>query len=204
MELLVPQPSPNATAIVTALGDDAADLLPLLILGHSISQHYSTNSSSAAPEPARLMMYMPGSVSDYSLCLARSVGWTPHAITSRTLKAEHDAQLRYIPFRNQYAPLALWSLEHEGVERAVYLNAGSLVRGRFDELFTLPFGFAATNDAMNETAFSANVLAVRPSTDIFYSLVSHSHTERGPSPSACRMRTMGRWKSRGAAAPCGT
>ncbi|TFY55975.1 hypothetical protein EVG20_g9116 [Dentipellis fragilis] len=186
MELLVPQPGPNTTAIVTALGDESADILPLLILGHSISQHYSTNSSSPTPDPTRLMMYMPGSVSAYSLCLARSVGWMPHAITSRTLKAQHDAELRYIPFRNQQAPLALWSLEHEGVERAVYLDAGSLVRGRFDELFTLPFGFAATSDARNETAFSTNVLAVRPSMDIFHSLVARMvanqpyHWQRSP------------------------
>ncbi|KAA1477578.1 hypothetical protein DENSPDRAFT_885219 [Dentipellis sp. KUC8613] len=181
MELFAPQPGPNTTAIVTALGSEAAEILPLLILGHSISQHYSINSCSPTPDPVRLMMYFPGTVSAYSLCLARSVGWTPHAITSRALKSQHHWDFRMVPYRDQHAPLALWSLAHEGVERAVYLSPGSLVRGRFDELFTLPFGFAATSDATNENTFSANVLAVRPSTDIFSTLVTRGDTDQSRS-----------------------
>ncbi|KAI0353092.1 nucleotide-diphospho-sugar transferase [Trametes cingulata] len=65
-----------------------------------------------------------------------------------------------------------------GIKALVYLDADTLVRNNFDELFALPFNFAAVPDVYIDTPgftvdFNAGVLFVRPSTTAFHDLVAH-------------------------------
>ncbi|KAF7360702.1 Glycosyltransferase family 8 protein [Mycena venus] len=64
----------------------------------------------------------------------------------------------------------MWNLDRKGIESAVYIDADTLVRRNFDELFDSPFNFAAAPDVYGagdprgfNLKFNAGVLALRPS-----------------------------------------
>ncbi|KAA1471823.1 nucleotide-diphospho-sugar transferase [Dentipellis sp. KUC8613] len=180
---LVAASQPNATAIVSSLYNDLY-LLPILTLGHSISKHYGDYPTSPSrPSPQLLLLYIPGRISAPTLCLARAVGWTPHPVTH--IKPPHGGKGVYHRFADQYTKLALWTLDQIGIERAVYLDGDTLVRRRFDELFALPFRFAAVPDVEAKDpgfslGFNAGVLALQPSTAVFESLLAHMDIARFP------------------------
>ncbi|TFY52720.1 hypothetical protein EVG20_g10431 [Dentipellis fragilis] len=114
---------------------------------------------------------------------ARAVGWTPHPVTY--IKPPHNGKDVYHRFADQYTKLALWTLDQIGIERAVYLDGDTLVRQRFDELFALPFRFAAVPDVEAKNpgfslGFNAGVLALRPSTAVFESLLAQIDVARFP------------------------
>ncbi|KAA1471825.1 nucleotide-diphospho-sugar transferase [Dentipellis sp. KUC8613] len=177
-----PQSSTNSTAIVSSLYNDVY-ILPVLNLGYSLFKYYANASTSRLHSPQRLLLYIPGRVSPLTLCFARAVGWTPHPVAF--IKPPHNGKGVYHRFSDQYTKLGLWTLDQIGIERAVYLDGDTLVRQRFDELFSLPFQFAAVPDVEAKDpgfslGFNAGVLSLKPSTAVFNSLVVHMDTARYP------------------------
>ncbi|TFY76383.1 hypothetical protein EWM64_g7627 [Hericium alpestre] len=170
--------NPNSTAIVTTLYNDLYTL-PVLTLGYSLSTHYDNTTSSeypSLPTPRRLLLYIPHRISPLTLCLARAVGWEPHPVDF--IAPPHNGEGIGLRFGDQYTKLSLWTLDQIGIQKLVYLDGDTLVRRRFDELFALPFDFAAVPDIWeNERGFAlgfnAGVLLLRPSTAVFENLLAH-------------------------------
>ena len=156
-----PSSSSGKHAVVSTLYTDSY-AFAVAVLGHS-TRH--TNSS------ARLLLpYLKDRISPRALCIASAVGWEPHAVP--LIPAPHNGQDIYYRFADQYTKLNIWSFDELGVERLVYLDADTLVRRNFDELFDNPFNFAAVPDVYGNSkgfsiTFNAGVLALRPSTKVF-------------------------------------
>ncbi|KAF8881562.1 glycosyltransferase family 8 protein [Infundibulicybe gibba] len=114
------------------------------------------HSVRSANVSSRLIMpYLEDRISPQALCIARAVGWDP-------------------------LPLNVWKLDQVGIDAAVYLDADTLVRRNFDELFDIPFNFAAVPDVYMPgdsrgftISFNAGVLVLRPSTSTFDHMMSH-------------------------------
>jgi glycogenin glucosyltransferase len=88
-------------------------------------------------------------------------------------------------FGDQYTKLHLWSLDALlGVNRVVYLDADTLVRRNFDELFDLPFPFAAVPDVYEKwgfkLVFNAGVLVLHPNHTTYESVLSQIAEARYP------------------------
>ncbi|KAL5488297.1 hypothetical protein ACEPAI_6405 [Sanghuangporus weigelae] len=67
--------------------------------------------------------------------------------------------------------LRLWTLDDVGITSVIYLDSDSLVRRNFDELWSLPFGFAAVPDVYEDErgyslAFSTSMMLLRTSSAI--------------------------------------
>ncbi|KAJ6578950.1 nucleotide-diphospho-sugar transferase [Mycena sp. CBHHK59/15] len=133
--------SPSRHAVVSSLYSDGF-AIAVAVVGHSTRRANVT---------ARLMLpYLEGQVSETALCITRVLGWETYA--------------------DQYTKLNIWALDKQDIDSAVYLDADTLVRRNFDELFDSPFGFAAVPDvygAGDPRGFSltlnAGVLAFHPS-----------------------------------------
>ncbi|KAJ7636784.1 glycosyltransferase family 8 protein [Roridomyces roridus] len=152
---------PNRRAVVTTLYSDGY-AIGVAVLGHS---------AKAANISARLLLpYFEHKVSPKALCIARAVGWEPMPIPRiPPPKGEDAVHWRY---KDQYTKLSIWKLDEMGVDSAVYLDADTMVRSNFDELFDSPFNFAAIPDVWGgrrgfSVDFNAGVLAFRPSTAVF-------------------------------------
>lgn len=85
----------------------------------------------------------------------------------------HDGRGINHRFDDQYTKLNIWGLDEMGVKRAVYLDADTLVRQNFDELFDSPYDFAAVPDVYEPSdhrgftiSFNAGVIAFRTSTEV--------------------------------------
>ena len=154
----IPSPSPETHAVVSALFSDSYSIA-VAVLGHS-ARHANVS--------ARLILpYLDGRVSSRALCIARAVGWEPHAVPF--IPPPHDGKGIYYRFKDVYTKLNLWSLDKMGIDRLVYLDADTLVRKNFDELFDIPFNFAAVPDVYGDNrgfaiTFNTGVLVLRPDT----------------------------------------
>ncbi|PCH35545.1 glycosyltransferase family 8 protein [Wolfiporia cocos MD-104 SS10] len=166
----------SENAIVTSLYTDAF-ATSVATLGHSLNK---VNSSAT-----RLLIYLPEKVSPAALCIATASGFTPHPISR--IPPPHAGVHRH--FLDQYSKLQLWTLGKLGVKNLVYIDADTLVRRNFDELFALPYSFAAVPDVFLDgrgfaVAFNAGVLFLRPSLDVFRDMVSKIATARYPAEDA--------------------
>jgi len=167
--------SPNQRAVFSALYSDSF-ALAVAVLGHSIRR---------ANGDARLILpYIASQVSDGALCVAKSVGWEPHAVP--LLPPPHNSKGIHDRFRDQYTKLRIWSLGDElGIKSAVYLDADTLVLRNFDELFDLPWELGATTDVYTDNrgfaiTFNAGVLAFRPSKATFEKMTSRMEAANYP------------------------
>ncbi|CAL1711420.1 unnamed protein product [Somion occarium] len=164
----------SAHAVVTTLYDDT--FAPAVAtLGHSLQQ---VNTS------ARLIvLYLPSQVSPRALCIATASGFEPHPV--ERIAPPHDGQGVYIHFLDQFTKLRLWTLDQVGIQSLVYLDADTLVKKNFDELFGLPFNFAAVPDVFYNyrgytLAFNAGMLFVRPSSALFTRMLKQLPYARFP------------------------
>lgn len=97
-------------------------------------------------------------------------------------------------FLDQYTKLRIWTLDREpnSLKSIVYLDADTLVKRNFDELFHIPFVFAASTDVyLDERGFSigfnAGVLAIKPDSNVFDDMLTkiyrndykHNEAEQG-------------------------
>ncbi|KAJ7635649.1 glycosyltransferase family 8 protein [Mycena polygramma] len=136
-------------AVVSSLYSDGFTIA-VAVVGHS------TRSANVS---ARLLLpYLegPSKVTQKGLCIVRAVGWEPY------------------PRADQYTKLHIWRLDETGVDSAVYVDADTVVRRNFEELFDSPFNFAAVPDVYGvgdprgfSLTFNAGVLAYRPSSAVF-------------------------------------
>lgn len=157
---------PNEHAVVTTLYTDA--FAPAVAtLGHSLRKANVT---------ARLVLfYLPEKVSPSALCVATSSGFIAQQVSR--IPPPNNGDGAHPHFLDQFTKLTLWKLDQQGIKSLVYLDADTLVRRNFDELFTLPFNFAAVPDVYTDQngfilGFNAGVLFLRPSTTIFKQMIS--------------------------------
>ena len=118
----------------------------------------------------RLFMYIPEQVSPRGLCIASATGFAPHPV--QRIPPPRDGAGVYYHFLDQYTKLRLWELDAHGARAVVYLDADTLALRNFDELFTLPYTFAAAPDVYTNRKgfwlhFNAGVLFLRPSSARF-------------------------------------
>ncbi|KAF8062214.1 glycosyltransferase family 8 protein [Lyophyllum atratum] len=147
-------------AIVSTLYSDSY-AIGVAVLGHSIRKANVTGRL--------LLPHLAGRISEKALCMTRAVGWEPIAVPF--IPPPHHGKGIFHRFYDQYTKLNIWGLDNHGIEQAVYLDADTLVLKNFDELFDLPFNFAAVPDIYGDKRgftvnFNAGVFVYRPSTEV--------------------------------------
>ncbi|KAI0741684.1 nucleotide-diphospho-sugar transferase [Daedaleopsis nitida] len=163
----------SENAIVTSMYNDAF-AVPIVTLGQSLNRVNST--------ARRILFYIPGQVSERALCVASASGFEPYAV--ERIEPPQDGGV-HDHFKDQYTKLTIWRFGELGLKAVVYLDADTVVRRNFDELFLLPFNFAAVPDVYIDdpgftVAFNAGVLFVRPSSAAYNNLVRHIETAKYP------------------------
>ncbi|EMD32925.1 glycosyltransferase family 8 protein [Gelatoporia subvermispora B] len=161
----------SENAVVTTLYTDAY-ALAVVTLGHSLNQVNST--------ARRIVLYLPEQVSPRALCIATSSGFD--ALPVARIDPPEGVNERFL---DQYTKLRLWTLDQHGIKSVVYLDADTLVLGNFDELFSLPYTFAAVPDIFLDhrgfiLSFNAGVLFLRPSTSVFEDMLTKVGTAEYP------------------------
>ena len=147
----------------------------MAVLGHSARN---------ANVSARLLLpYLEDRVSSRALCITRAVGWKP--IPVPLIPPPHEGKRIHHRFIDQYTKLNIWSFDKLGVDRLVYLDADTLVRRNFDELFDSPFKFAAVPDVYGDqrgfsVTFNAGVLAIRSSSMVLQDMKRKIETAHYP------------------------
>lgn len=126
-----------------------------------------------------IVLYIPSQVSSHALCIASSTGFKPHPVDR--IAPPHDGQGVLYRFVDQYTKLTLWTLDQLGIKSLVYLDADTLVKHNFDEMFTLPWNFAAVPDVFLDhrgfvLGFNAGVLFLHPNTTTFNHMISQLST----------------------------
>ncbi|KAI0677291.1 nucleotide-diphospho-sugar transferase [Trametes maxima] len=144
--------------------------VPIATLGHSLNKVNSV--------ARRIIFYLPSRVSPRALCIATMAGWEAYPVDRVDPPADGGVHSHFI---DQFTKLKLWNFEDLGIKALVYLDADTLVRRNFDELFALPFNFAAVPDVYIDDpgftiGFNAGVMFVRPNGGAFRDLVSHINT----------------------------
>lgn len=117
-----------------------------------------------------IVLYFPSAVSASSLCLATASGF--EAVPVTRISPPHDGKGVHHHFLDQFTKLTLWTLDKMGIESLVYLDADTLVVRNFDELFSLPYSFAAAPDVWEDRRgmtleFNAGVLYLKPNSSVF-------------------------------------
>ncbi|KAJ3532227.1 hypothetical protein NM688_g7455 [Phlebia brevispora] len=166
--------SAQRNAIVTTLYSDSY-APAVATLGHSLQRANTT--------ARMLVLYFPERISQAALCLATSSGFTPHPI-SRIPPPRNGAGMNP-HFMDQFTKLTLWTLDTLGIDALVYMDADMLVLRNFDEVFTLPYKFAAVPDVFLDSRgfvpeFNAGFLYLKPSTDVYNAMIEALPTARFP------------------------
>lgn len=152
-------PSRHERAIVSSLYSEG--YLPgILTLAQSLT---AVNTSARY-----LLLYFPERISPGSACLAREAGW--ELIPVERIPPPDDSPL-FHRYADQYTKLRIWALDTLGIKMGVYLDGDTLVNRNVDELFTLPYNFAAVPDVYKPDGFildiNAGVLVFRTSSAVF-------------------------------------
>lgn len=166
----------SENAIVTTLYSDSY-APAVAALGHSLRK---------VDTFARLIvLYIPSQVSASALCLAASSGFVPRPV-ERIPPPQNGSGITP-RFLDQYTKLTLWTLDAlpEPVRALVYIDADALALRNFDELFSLPFAFAATPDVYTDargftTNFNAGVMFLRPDSGLFRAMLDALPDARYP------------------------
>lgn len=161
---------PNDHAVVSSLYTDTY-ITAITTLGYSLK---------VANVSARMILiYMPDRLSPRTMCLATAAGWTLHPVSY--IPPPHGGKGVHFQYTDQYTKLNIWTLDKIGIKSLVYLDADTLVRKNFDELFSLPFNFGAVPDVFMgyrgfTIAFNAGVLFLRPNTAVFEDMIEKLET----------------------------
>ena len=174
---------PDERAIVTSLYTDAYGVA-VSALGYSISK----TSTSAR----KIVLYLPEKVSNYTLCRVEAAGWELLPVT--VIPPPDGGEGVFWRFLDQYTKLRIWTLDQAptSLRSIVYLDADTLVKQTFDELFDLPFVFSASPDVYLDNrgftiGFNAGVLAIKPDSKVFDDMLTkiyrddykHNEAEQG-------------------------
>ena len=144
------------------------------------------HSTRAANVDARLILpYLEDRISPRALCIVRAVDWELHSVPF--IPPPHHGRDIHPRFIDQYTKLNIWGLDRLGIDRLVYLDADTLVRRNFDELFDSPFNFAAVPDVYGvgdprgfSTSFNAGMLVLRTSTSVMHDMIQKTETAEYP------------------------
>jgi len=138
-------------------------------LGYSISK-VSTSAR-------KIVIYLPEKVSNYTLCRVRAAGWEP--VPVQYVPPPDGGKDVFWRFLDQYTKLRIWTLDQPptSLKSIVYLDADTLVKRNFDELFDVPFVFAASPDVYLDQrgftiGFNAGVLVIKPNSAVFDDMVT--------------------------------
>ncbi|KAJ8508171.1 hypothetical protein ONZ45_g9514 [Pleurotus djamor] len=153
---------------------------------YAVSAAVLGSSILAVNTTARMvLLFIDGQISTEALCLCQTVGW--ETIPMPRIPPPHGDQSVRKQFVDQYTKLNLWGLDQYGLNSVVYLDADTVVRRNFDELFDLPFNFAAVPDVYGpgdtrgfDITFNAGVLALKPSSTILEHMKGTIGTARYP------------------------
>ncbi|KAI0338684.1 nucleotide-diphospho-sugar transferase, partial [Trametopsis cervina] len=158
--------SDSQHAVVTTLYTDSY-ASAVATLGHSLRKVNTT---------ARLIvLYFPSAISPSALCLATASGFEPVPVTR--IAPPNDGNGMNAHFADVFTKLSLWGLDTMRVESLVYLDADTLVVRNFDELFHLPYAFAAAPDVWEDERgmtleFNSGVLFIKPSSAVLENMLS--------------------------------
>ncbi|KAF8221176.1 glycosyltransferase family 8 protein [Tricholoma matsutake] len=168
--------SSDRRAVVTTLYSDSY-AIGVAVLGHSVQKANVTSRL--------LLAYLEGDgrVSSRALCIARAVGWEPYPVSF--IPPPHNGKGIHHRFYDQYTKLNIWGLDKHGIDKAVYLDGDTLVRRNFDELFDIPFDFAAVPDVYRDKrgfaiSFNAGVIGFRPSSAVLEVMKQRIETAKFP------------------------
>lgn len=168
-----PAQYPNSTAtkhseraVVTSLYTDAY-AVAVATLGHALTK--------VNTDARKVVIYLPERISETTLCYLREVGWELYPVD--LIEPPDHGKGVWPAFIDQYTKLRVWTLDTIGVKTAVYLDADTHVRRNFDELFELPFIFAASPDIFTDDRgfalnFNAGVMAFKPDSTVFADMLS--------------------------------
>ena len=117
-------------------------------------------------------MYLPEKVSNYTLCRVQSAGW--ELLPVELIPPPDGGKDVYWRFLDVYTKLRIWTLDREptSLKSVVYLDADTLVKRNFDELFDIPFVFSASPDVYLDNrgfyiGFNSGVMAIQPDSNVF-------------------------------------
>lgn len=144
-------------------------------LGHSLQR---ANTSAEL-----LVLYFPDRISKTALCLATSSGFVAHPISR--IPPPHSGAGMNPHFMDQFTKLNLWTLDTLDIESLVYLDADTLALRNFDEVFALPYAFAAVPDVFLDSRgfvvdFNAGFLFLRPDSRVFAAMAAALPAARFP------------------------
>lgn len=130
-----------------------------------------------------IVLYLPHRVSNDALCIATSSGFEPHPV--ERIKPPHNGKGLNPQYIDQFTKLSLWTLDTLGIRALVYLDADTLVVNNFDEIFAMPYRFAAVPDVWDGARgftleFNAGVLFLRPDSAVFRRMVASLATAKFP------------------------
>lgn len=136
-------------------------------IGYSLSKVKS--------QARKIVIYLPGRISEGVLCRLKAIGWELHPVDH--IPPPNNGAGIWPAFVDQYTKLRIWTLDQAGIKSAVYVDADTLVVKNFDELFELPFVFAAAPDAYLDgrgftISFNAGVMAFKPNSEVFKDMLS--------------------------------
>ncbi|KAH8102801.1 nucleotide-diphospho-sugar transferase [Phellopilus nigrolimitatus] len=163
-------PTPEERAVVTTIYSESF-AAGILTLGHSLQ---------AANTSARLMvLYIPGRLSSQTLCRLQAGGWETLPIPR--IPPPNGGKGVHTRFHDQYSKLQIWGLDKLGIKSVVYLDGDTLVRKNFDELWSLPFNFAAVPDVYTDNrgfalTYNAGVMFLRTSSAVMDDMLSKIET----------------------------
>ena len=123
-----------------------------------------------------VVLYLPDKVSKQALCVATASGFVAHPV--QRIPPPENGHGMNAHFLDQYTKLSLWSPDTlpRPAHTVVYLDSDTLVLRNFDELFGLPYTFAAVPDGFLDrrgfvTSFNAGVMLLRPDATLFQAML---------------------------------
>lgn len=136
-------------------------------IGYSLSKVKS--------QARKIVIYLPGRISKAVLCRVKAMGWELHPVDH--IPPPNNGAGIWPAFADRYTKLRVWTLDQVGIKSAVYIDADTLVVKNFDELFELPFVFAAVPDVWLDgrgfsVGFNAGVMAFKPNSEVFKDMLS--------------------------------
>ncbi|KAG6902720.1 hypothetical protein C0995_012384 [Termitomyces sp. Mi166 len=172
---LLPHSHPATTeqrAVVSTLYSDSYAIGASVLL-HSIKTHNISASHF-------FLAYLPGRISNEALCAVRAVGWEPLPVPF--IPPPHAGKGVHYRFFDQYTKLNIWGID---ASKAVYLDADTLVRKNFDELFEMPWAFAAVPDVYGDKrgftiGFNAGVMVYTPDEGVLRQMKEVLETAKYP------------------------
>lgn len=143
----------------------------LAVLGYTLKQHHIN--------ARKILIYLPNRVSKRTLCFVQAAGWELHEVDF--IPPPHGGKGVHWTFVDQYTKLNIWKLDQIGIKTAMYLDADTIVRRNFDEIWNLPYEFGAVPDVYVDdpgftAGFNAGILLFHPSTEMFKDMMSKLET----------------------------